>query len=244
MKSNRLAVSFGLPFGVGLALFAEPLIVDVLGERWRPALGLIQVFALIAAADQLGFNWTAFYRALGRTRPIAVVNVTMAVVFVAVALPLLIVARPGRAWRSGWRSRPASGLVLRLFFVQRLFPGAPLLREAAAGGDAHRARRGRGAARSPRTSSVYVVVVAAATWLLQGSLMREALGYLGPAQPGPRRAGDPPGVVGAGEPPQVAGRPRGRSARAPSRRRRSAAGGASRAGRSARRSARAAGVAP
>src|SRR3712207_5616751 len=52
-KSYRLALSFGVPFGVGLALVAEPLIDDVLGDRWLPALGLVQTFALIAAADQL-----------------------------------------------------------------------------------------------------------------------------------------------------------------------------------------------
>ena len=50
------------------------------------------MFALIAAADQLGFNWTAFYRALGRTRPIAVVNVTMAVVF-AVCMAAILPSR-------------------------------------------------------------------------------------------------------------------------------------------------------
>jgi O-antigen/teichoic acid export membrane protein len=112
LKSNRLALIFGLPFGVGLALFAEALITDVLGERWLPALGLLQVFALIAAADQLGFNWSAFYRAVGRTRPMAIVNVTMAVVFCAVALPLLLSEglrglAIGMAVTTGRRPRPA-----------------------------------------------------------------------------------------------------------------------------------------
>lgn len=176
VKSNRLAMSFGVPFGVGLALFAEPLIDRVLGDRWLPALGLIQVFALIAAADQLGFNWTAFYRALGRTRPIAVVNVTLAVVFVAVALPLLV-DRGLDGLAIGMAITTGVGLVLRSFYVHRLFAGAPLVREAV------RALipTALGAAAVLLVAEnlvLYVAVVAAATWLLQGSLLREALGYL------------------------------------------------------------------
>ena len=177
VKSNRLALSFGLPFGVGLALFAEGLIVDLLGERWRPALGLIQVFALIAAVDQLGFNWTAFYRALGRTRPIAVVNVTMAVVFVSVALPLLV-SRGLEGLALGMAITTAAGLVLRLFFVQRLFPGAPLVREAARAA-VPTALGAAAVVLVVEHVALYVALVAAATWLLQGPLVREALGYLG-----------------------------------------------------------------
>ena len=177
LKSNRLAVSFGLPFGIGLALFAEPLIDDVLGAQWRPALGLVQVFAVIAAVDQLGFNWTAFYRALDRTRPIAVVNTTMMVVFLAVALPLLV-SRGLDGLAIGMAITTASGLVLRWFFIRRLFGGGALLvREAVRA--AIPSGLGAGAVLVLAPSLVlYVAVVAAATWLLQGSLLREALGYL------------------------------------------------------------------
>jgi PST family polysaccharide transporter len=177
VKSNRLALSFGVPFGVGLALFAEPLVDQVLGERWRPALGLIQVFALIAAADQLAFNWTAFHRAVGRTRPIAVVQVTTAVVFVGVALPLLFSeGLPGLAL--GTAIACGVGLVLRFVFVHRLFGhGALLAREAARA--LVPAALGAGLVLlAGRNVVLYVVVVAAATWLLQGPLLREALGYL------------------------------------------------------------------
>lgn len=176
LKSNRLAVSFGLPFGVGLALFASGLIEHVLGARWEPALGLIQVFAVIAAVDQLAFNWTAFYRALDDTKPIAVVNVVMAVVFVCTALPLLM-ARGLGGLELGMAITTGVGLVLRAFFVRRLFPDAPLAREALR-------------ALVPTAGGalvvwlvapnlvLYVVVVAALTWVFQGALLREALGYL------------------------------------------------------------------
>ncbi len=180
VKSNRLALSFGLPFGVGLALFAEPLIEEVLGDRWLPALGLVQVFALIAAADQLGFNWTAFYRATGSTKPIAVANVVAAVVFVSVAIPLLL-AEGLDGLAIGMACTTAAALALRAFFVHRLLPEVPLARMAMRG--AAPAALGAAAvlaADAPVVAelALYVVLVGAATWALQGALFREALGYL------------------------------------------------------------------
>jgi PST family polysaccharide transporter len=176
VKSNRLAVSFGLPFGIGLALFARPLVEDVLGPRWVPAIGLIQVFATIAAIDQLGFNWTAFYRAAGRTRPIAAVNVAMAVVFVGTALPLLV-SRGLGGLELGLAITAGVGLVLRSVFVRRMFPGAPLGREVVRA--AIPTALGAAAVLLLTPNLVlYVVVVLAATWLTQGALLREALGYL------------------------------------------------------------------
>ena len=131
---------------------------------------------MIAAADQLGFNRTAFYRALGRTRPIAVVNVTMMVVFLAVALPLLV-SRGLDGLAIGMVVTTASGLVLRWFYIHRLFGEAPLLREALRA--AIPTALGAAAVLFLTPSLVlYIAIVAAGTWVLQGPLMREALGYL------------------------------------------------------------------
>jgi O-antigen/teichoic acid export membrane protein len=180
LKSNRLALCFGLPFGVGLALFAEPLVVDGLGERWAPAVGLVQAFALVAAADQVFFNWTAFHRALGRTRPMAVVNVAMMVVFVAVAIPLLL-SDGLDGLGLGMAITAGVGLALRYWFVRGLFPGEPLLRLAAV--SAVPALLGAAvvlgaAAPAAAEAALYLAVVALATLLLQGGLLREAVGYL------------------------------------------------------------------
>lgn len=180
LKSNRLALSFGLPFGVGLALFAEPLIDDVLGAQWRPALGLVQAFALLAAADQLGFNWTAFHRAVGDTRPIAIVTVAMAVVFLAVAIPLLMSeGLPGLA--IGMACTTFTGLAGRWIFLRRLFGPLPLGRTAVRAA----VPAGLGAAvvalvDVPAIPALvlYAAVVVLATWLLQGGLLRESIGYL------------------------------------------------------------------
>ena len=67
---------WGMPFGVGLALFAPDLIEFGYGEEWEPAVGLIQAFGLIAAFNHIGYNWTAFFRARGpRREPIGVMGV-------------------------------------------------------------------------------------------------------------------------------------------------------------------------
>jgi hypothetical protein len=220
VKSNRLAVSFGLPFGVGLALFAEALITDVLGDRWLPALGLLQVFAIIAAIDQLGFNWSAFLpggraheadgggqrdhgRRLLRGRP--------------AAAAARRARRPGdrHGGHHGRRAR-AAGVVRR-----RLFPGAPLLRETlralvpTALGAGAVVLGGRGDAVAELV--LFVAVVAAATWVLQGALLREAAATSrGAARPTAsrrpaRRSPRAPATADRGGPP-------GRSAAAPSRR--------------------------
>jgi O-antigen/teichoic acid export membrane protein len=180
VKSNRLALSFGLPFGVGLALFAEPLIDHVLGEQWRPALGIVTAFALMAGADQLAFNWTAFYRAIGETRPMAVVSGVSAVVFVAVAIPLLL-AEGLDGLAIGMAVTTAVSLALRAFYVRRLFPEIALGRLAlrAAVPAAVGAAAVLAAGAPPLVELVaYVALVGVATWVMQGGLLREALGYL------------------------------------------------------------------
>jgi len=89
-KSNRLALMWAIPFGVGLALFAGDLVTYVLGERWRPAGGLIAAFGLILATRQIAFNWIAFFNAVGNTKPIAVNGVLQLAVFAIVTGPLMM----------------------------------------------------------------------------------------------------------------------------------------------------------
>ena len=72
VKSNRVALMWGLPFGFGVLLFAPALVEFVLGSQWEPAVALLQVLGLIIGIGQLGFNWTLFFQATGETRPLAV----------------------------------------------------------------------------------------------------------------------------------------------------------------------------
>src|SRR5262249_23092394 len=71
LKTNRLALMWGAPFGVGLLLFAPDLVEFAIGDKWEDATTVLQMFGLIAAMDQFAFNWTAFLRARGDTKPIA-----------------------------------------------------------------------------------------------------------------------------------------------------------------------------
>ncbi len=83
-KSNRLTAMWALPFGATLALFTPDLIAHVLGPKWVPATALIQLIGVSTAIYQLGFNWTAFHRAVGRTRPQTVYAIAGLIAFLAV----------------------------------------------------------------------------------------------------------------------------------------------------------------
>lgn len=187
-KSNRLALLWGMPCGVGLALFAEDLVEHVLGGRWHFAVGLIQAFAVIAAVNQVGFNWHAFYRARGNTRPIAVASVVMLVCTLGVSVPLLAwEGLSGFAWGMGIAT--AVSLVVRVAFLARIFPAfrvlghaaraiAPTVPAAAAVLALRLADGDRTPARALAELAVFVAVAAVATLVAERRLLRELVGYL------------------------------------------------------------------
>lgn len=189
VKSNRLTLMWGFPFGVGLALFAPALVEYVLGRQWEPAVGLIQAFGLIAAVNHIGFNWTAYYRARGETRPIAIVSVLFVTSYLAIAIPLLVIdGLEGLA--IGMAISAAIALAARAYFVTRLFPRFRAMSHAA-----------RAIAPTvPAAAAVlliqlldpgveqlgvvlaelgiYLAVTALATFAFERTLLREALGYV------------------------------------------------------------------
>ena len=189
VKSNRLALMWGMPFGLGVALFAPDLITYGIGERWRSAETLIQIFGVAAAFNQIGFNWDAYFRALDRTRPIAVVNGVAAAVFLAVAAPLLI-ADGLDGFAIGMAAVTVANVGARAWFLTHLFDGFDMARHIARAVlpsvpavAVVLALRGLGGL--DRTLSValgelalYLAVTAIATYLFERSLLREALGYL------------------------------------------------------------------
>jgi O-antigen/teichoic acid export membrane protein len=188
VKSNRLVLMVGVPFGVAVALFAPDLVEFGIGEQWEPAVGLLQVFGLIAAADQLGFSWTAFFRARGDTRPIAIVVPIVLVAFLAAALPGLILwGLDGFA--AGMAFMTVVSLVARSYFLTRLFPGfrmsrqlaravAPTIPAVAAVLALRVLDLERTAALAIGEFAVYLAATAAATLLLERDLLREAVNYL------------------------------------------------------------------
>ncbi|MFZ0088450.1 MAG: oligosaccharide flippase family protein [Solirubrobacteraceae bacterium] len=91
VTSNRVALMWVLPFCAGFILFSPDLVHFVLGDKWRPAVALLQGLAGAAAIQQLGYNWFSFYRARGDSRRQAVEAVVMTVAFLGLAVPALLV---------------------------------------------------------------------------------------------------------------------------------------------------------
>jgi O-antigen/teichoic acid export membrane protein len=87
VSSNRVALMWVLPFGVGFILFAPDLVRFVLGPKWHPAALLLQGLAGVAVIQQLGYNWFSFYRARGDSSIQAVEAAVMSVSFLALAIP-------------------------------------------------------------------------------------------------------------------------------------------------------------
>jgi O-antigen/teichoic acid export membrane protein len=189
VKSNRLALMWGLPFGLGLALFAPDLVEFAIGERWRPAVVVIQVFGAIAAIDQIGFNWDAYFRARDETRPIAIASLVAAAAFFAVAVPLMI-AEGLTGFAAGMGAVGLATLACRGYFLTRLFDGFDMARHilralapsvpAVAAVLAARALDGphRTVGVALAELGLYLAVTAAATWVFERDLLREAVGYL------------------------------------------------------------------
>ena len=188
IKSNRLALIWGVPFGVALTLFAADLIEYGIGDQWAPALTLFQVIGLIGAINHIGFNWGAFYRARGETRPVAIVTVSALGVFLVTAVPLLF-SHGLDGFAVGIAAMGTVSLCLRAYFVRRLFPGFRLARHtvraltptipAVAAVLLLRAVSDPGGlGHALLELGLYVAVTAAATLVFERRLLREAVSYL------------------------------------------------------------------
>ncbi len=188
VKTNRLTLMWGLPFGIGVALFADDLVDYVIGAEWEPAVGIIQAFGLIAALNHIGFNWAAFYRARGDTRPLAVSAPIVLAAFAAFALPGMI------AWgldgfAAGLALMALTSLVVRTVYLRRLFRGfrmlphavrsiAPTVPAVAAVLIVRLLVDQRTAGIAAAELVLYLALTAAATLWLERALLREAIGYL------------------------------------------------------------------
>ena len=189
VKSNRLTLMWVVPFGLGIALFGSDLVTYVLGERWREAVVLFEAFGVVAAIGHLGYNWGAYFRARGETRPVAVAAVAQAAAFAAVNIPLLFAyGLPGYA--AGFLFTVLVGVAVRGVYLRRLFAGCALARHALRAlaptvpavalvlGLRLVESADRTALLAGAELAAFVAVAAAATVALERGLLREALGYL------------------------------------------------------------------
>jgi lipopolysaccharide exporter len=199
VKSNRLALMWGVPFGVGVALFAPDVAHYLLrGERWEGAVGLIQVFGLLGAANHLAYNWDDYFRARGDTKPMAQ-WATLNMVAVLVATVPLMLAFGLTGYAIGMSVSTAVSLAGRFYFLGRLFPQGGMIAHCArsiapsvpAAGIVLLARLvepgTRTAAMALGEVVLYVVVTIVATAVIERSLVRETVDYL--------RRSKPPAVV-------------------------------------------------
>jgi PST family polysaccharide transporter len=196
VKSNRLALMWAVPFGVALTLFSSDLVRFGIGERWRPAVIVLEVYGVMAAINHVGFNWTAYFRARDMTRPIATANLTALIAFLAGGIPLLLAfGLPGFA--AGVALQGLAAFLLRAFYLQRMFPGFNFVRHMGrsflptlpAVGCVLLMRvlepRGRTVLLAISELCVYGVITAITTWYTESKLVQEALDALRGARPAP-----------------------------------------------------------
>jgi len=189
VKSNRMALMWGVPFGLALTLFADDLVDFVIGEKWRSAVFLMQIFGIIAAIDQIGFNWTAFLRARNHTRPLAIVGIVSVASFLLITVPLLI-AGGLHGYAFGMLAMTLTTLAARTYYLARLFSGFQMIWHAARAiapsipavlivlGMRALEQGDRTAELAITELGVYVIATVAATLVFERSLVREMLGYL------------------------------------------------------------------
>jgi O-antigen/teichoic acid export membrane protein len=67
-SAQALVTSIALPAGVGMALVADPMVRLIMGEKWRPAVFLIQALASVFAFQTLGTLSQPLAMAAGETR--------------------------------------------------------------------------------------------------------------------------------------------------------------------------------
>lgn len=197
-KSNRLALVWGFPVGIGAALFAMPIVHLVLGQRWDLAIPLIEVLGVSAALDQIGYNWTAFARARNETRILAVGALATAAFMLAVGVPLLLTSGLS-GFAIGILVGTLANLVVRGLYLTRLFPAlsiarhvaraaAPtLLAAAVVGVERLLGASGSSAATGVQVGS-FLLIVVLGSWLVEHALLSEATGLLRGAAGGPSSA--------------------------------------------------------
>ena len=190
VKSNRLALMWAVPFGIGISLFCRDLVDFLIGEKWAAAVPLLEVFGVVAAFGHIGFNWNAYFRALGDTKPVAIATGAAAITFLVIGIPGLILFDL-RGLAAGVAAQMLAHVACRAWFLSRLFSGFGFLRHACRAilpslPAAAAVLLARALESGERTGAMaagevvlYLAVTLVATLALEGRLLREAVGYLG-----------------------------------------------------------------
>ena len=161
----------------------------MIGERWRPATGLLAAVGVVAAFRQVGFNWAIFMRALDDTRPMLVASLTNLAAIAAITIPLMI-AYGITGYAIGMAAGVAIQIVQRGYYLRRIFPEhrplayllravTPVVPPAALVLASRIAFDGdRSGARVVAELVLYVGATVASTLLFERPLVTEVVGYL------------------------------------------------------------------
>jgi lipopolysaccharide exporter len=87
-RAQAVITLVALPAGIGAALVADPLIRLVMGEKWVPAIFIVQVLASVFALQTLGSAAESLGMAKGETRLLFVRGLQM----LMVRLPVIVIA--------------------------------------------------------------------------------------------------------------------------------------------------------
>lgn len=118
-RAQAVVTAVALPAGVGAALVADPLIRLVMGEKWMPAIFIVQALAAVYALQTLGSSADALGMARGQTRLLFVRSLQMLLFRVPVIVAaMLLYGLPGLV-----AARVLTGLVatgVNMLLVRRL----------------------------------------------------------------------------------------------------------------------------
>lgn len=190
LKSNKLGLLWASPAGLGIVLFVPDIVEFGIGTKWRDAIPVIQAFAVVAVLNQVAVSWHIFFRAVGETRPIAAAGVVMMLAVTGIAVPLML-AEGLVGYSVGMGIAVAIYTVCRLYYLRRLFPVRPMLKNTVRGlVPALAAFAGTGALRllfwggdrsEPQVAGeigTFVLLTLAVTAISERALLTELLGYL------------------------------------------------------------------
>jgi O-antigen/teichoic acid export membrane protein len=189
VKSNRLGLLWAIPAGVGVALFFPDLVGFVIGTKWRHAEFFVEMMALIAALNVVGYSWTAYYRAMARTGAMARASLLAAVIYVAATAPaVLTLGLDG--FIVGFALMVLINVYVRSRYLRQIFPefrlashivravipvvpGAALVLAARGLESGHRSL-----ALALSEVAVFVLTTVAASYLQERRLIQEILAYI------------------------------------------------------------------
>lgn len=118
--TNRLSMLWAASVGLGIALFAEPVVLLLLGPTWEPAILLVQAQGAGVVVTSIGYNWHLFFAARGETRPQMVVSLLGVAWLVLAAIPLLLAFGLGGAAAS-IIVLAAGTYIVRQYYLRTIF---------------------------------------------------------------------------------------------------------------------------